>query len=155
MEEQSQNTNEVIEVKDGLTLSNKELAFLKEAAKWANFLAILGFIGIGFMVIFAFFASALFAFLPSSQTIPGFMGGLFTVVYLILAAIYFFPVYYLYGFASRTKKAIIFSDNTAISKAFEFLKSHYKFIGILYIVLMGLYVLGGIFAAIGFMIGMH
>ena len=154
MEEQNQNSSEVIEVNQSITLSENDLKVLNEAAKWANFLAILGFISVGFLVILSFFAGAVFSFFPMGHQapIPAVMGPIFTILYLAFAALYFFPVYYLYGFASKTKKAIHTSDSEALNKAFNFLKSHYKFVGILTIIMMSTYFLGGLFAAIGFMI---
>lgn len=154
MEEQNEISHDVIEVKQGLTLAESEFSILLEAAKWANLIAILGFIGIGLMVIISFFTGALFSFFPMNHgtPIPSAMGGVITVMYLALSIVYFFPVYYLYCFASKTKQAIRNSDNLAIQKAFSYLKSHYKFLGILSIIMIGMYFLGGLFAAIGFMI---
>jgi len=46
------------------------------------------------------------------------------------------------------KKAIEQAEQKDLTVAFEYLKSHYKFIGILTIAILGLYVLIGIVAAI-------
>ena len=46
-----------------LQLNESAKGFLKEAAKWAYFLSILGYVGIGFIVLAAIFAGALFAFI--------------------------------------------------------------------------------------------
>ena len=50
-----------------------------------------------------------------------------------------FPISYLYQFSENTKKAIENNDNNFIRDAFEFLKSHYKFMGILTIILLSFY----------------
>ena len=117
--------------------SSKE--FLKETAKWTKFLAILGFVGIGLMVL----GSLVMLFVPSSLMSNGdfpFGGKIFMMLlYLAFAVLYYFPISYLYQFSENTKKAIENNDNNAIRDAFEFLKSHYKFMGILTIILLAFY----------------
>lgn len=129
---------------DGLRVNNFAIDFLRETAKWAGFLAIIGFIGIGLMVIIALFFGAAMASLSSlgSGGMGGAIGGgFFTVIYLIMAALYFFPVYYLYKFSSNMKRALQLKDEDTLTKSFEYLKSHYKFIGILTIILLSFYLL--------------
>lgn len=136
-----------------LHLEQSAKDFLKETAKWAYFLSILGFIGVGLMVVLALFAGTLFSTLGS--TIPGMgaMGGSFGVLigvfYFALAAIYFFPVYYLNKFATNAKRAFRENDSEALTNSFEYLKSHYKFIGIFTLSIMILYGLILVFAVIG------
>ena len=111
----------------------------KETAKWTKFLAILGFVGIGLMVL----GSLVMLFAPSSLMSNGdfpFGGKIFMMLlYLAFAVLYYFPISYLYQFSENTKKAIENNDNNAIRDAFEFLKSHYKFMGILTIILLAFY----------------
>lgn len=136
-----------------LHLDESAKDFLKETAKWAYFLSILGFIGVAIMAIIALFAGTLFSTLGS--TVPG-MGGMGSsfgvmigVIYFALAAIYFFPVYYLNKFATNAKKAFRENDSEALTNSFEYLKSHYKFIGIFTLSIMILYGLILVFAVIG------
>jgi hypothetical protein len=65
-----------------LKLNNHSIGFLKETAKWANFLAIMGFIGIGLIVILAFFMGAVLSSLPNANLLP-ITGPIMTVVYLL------------------------------------------------------------------------
>lgn len=126
-------------------LSHSAKIFLKETAKWSNFLAIIGFIGIGLMVLASFFIGSIFSMIPNyNQEIP-FPTFFLSGVYLIIALIYFFPVYYLYQFSSKLKKAFAHGDNATLESSFEYLKSHYKFVGIFTIVMIGFYVLMLIF----------
>jgi hypothetical protein len=129
--------------------------FLKETAKWAYFLSILGFIGIGFMVILALFVGAIFSKLGSlSGGVSPFAGigtGLITTLYLIIALIYFFPVYYLFQFSAKTKKAFKNNDNELLNESFSYLKSHFKYIGVIALIFISLYgfiIILGVFAAI-------
>ncbi|MBZ4041911.1 hypothetical protein [Flavobacterium hibisci] len=136
-----------------LHLDESAKDFLKETAKWAYFLSILGFIGVAIMAVIALFAGTLFSTLGSTVPGMGGMGGSFGVVigviYFALAAIYFFPVYYLNKFAANAKKAFRENDSEALTNSFEYLKSHYKFIGIFTLSIMILYGLILVFAVIG------
>lgn len=135
-----------------LQLNESAKGFLKETAKWAYFLSILGYIGIGFIVLAAVFAGALFAFIGNlSREMNNFgaMGGSFiSAFYLIIAAFYFFPVYYLNKFASNAKIALRDNDSKLLADSFEYLKSHYKFIGILSLIILSLYALIIVFVVI-------
>ncbi|MBP4141550.1 hypothetical protein MW871_05825 [Flavobacterium sp. I-SCBP12n] len=126
-----------------LNVSAKD--FLKETAKWAYFLSIIGYIGIAFLVVIALFAGTLFAAMAKINPAVGMMGASFgimiTVIYLIIAAIYFFPVYYLNKFASNAKLALKNNDSETLATSFGYLKSHYKFIGIMTVIIFSLYLL--------------
>lgn len=115
-------------------------SFLQETAKWAKLMAIVGFIGVGFMAITGlFFGSSMgmtASQIPGGVAIPG---ALFTVIYLVIAVLYFFPIYYLFNFASKMQLALKTDDQATLRSAFENLKSHYKFIGILLVVFLSLY----------------
>ena len=128
-----------VENGENLVIDWRSKEFLKETAKWTKFLAILGFVGIGLMVL----GSLVMLFAPSSLMSNGdfpFGGKIFMMLlYLAFAVLYYFPVSYLYQFSENTKKAIENNDNNAIRDAFEFLKSHYKFMGILTIILLAFY----------------
>ena len=128
-----------VENGENLVIDWRSKEFLKETAKWTKFLAILGFVGIGLMVLGSF----VMLFAPSSLMSNGdfpFGGKIFMMLlYLAFAVLYYFPISYLYQFSENTKKAIENNDNNAIRDAFEFLKSHYKFMGILTIILLSFY----------------
>ena len=128
---------------------------LKESAKWSMFLAIMGFIGIGFMIIAALVMGTVMSSVSSmggNASPLGAMTGYISVLYIAMALIYFFPVYYLYKYASDMKEALNTRDNESLTTAFGFLKSHHKFLGISIIVIMSLYLLI-IIGAIAFGIG--
>lgn len=117
--------------------------FLKETAKWAYFLSVLGYIGIGFIVLIALFAGTLFSAMGRMNSMLGYAGPSFglliTFFYLVLAAIYFFPVYYLNKFASNAKTALRESDSEALATSLGYLKSHYKYIGIMMVIVFSIY----------------
>ena len=138
-----------VENGENLVIDWRSKEFLKETAKWTKFLAILGFVGIGLMVL----GSLVMLFAPSSLMSNGdfpFGGKIFMMLlYLAFAVLYYFPISYLYQFSENTKKAIENNDNNAIRDAFEFLKSHYKFMGILTIILLSFYAIIIFIALIG------
>ena len=120
-----------------IKLSNNSLAYLAETSKWTKFLSILGFIFVGFIIIAAFVVG-LFG---SMSPFGGAGGILILFLYLIIAGIYAIPVYYLFKFSDDMKQALYYNQSLSVESAFENLKSHYKFIGIFTIVILGLYLL--------------
>lgn len=127
------------ESRKGLEVTDFVKTNLKETANWAKFLAIMGFVGIGLMVLLAivmFFTASEF-----SMMYGGPLGGFVGFIYLIMAGVYFIPVYLLYQFADRTKKAIDFNNQQSFSDAINSLKLHYKFLGIFTIVILSIYLL--------------
>ncbi|MDG1039851.1 MAG: hypothetical protein P8H13_09600 [Polaribacter sp.] len=121
-----------------LKLNESAIGFLKETAKWANFLAIMGFVGIVLMVLIAFFMGTLFTALPNADELP-YAGPIMIITYLIVAFLYFFPILYMYRFATKMKVALNRNNQEVLNDALMNLKSHYKFIGILTIVFLAFY----------------
>ena len=132
-----------------LTLNNRSKSFLRETSKWAFFLSILGFIGIGLMIILGVFAGAIFNNMPNAENLPFDMATAMSTFYLVMALIYFFPVYYLLMFSRKMKSALLTKNNDTLSDAFELLKSHYKFMGVFTIIILSLYLLGIIVSLLG------
>lgn len=144
---------------NNFVLSYESESFLKETAKWGYFLSILGFFFIGIMVLFAIFMGAFLSKLGSMggpsmgnpMSMMGNMGGFMALIYLIIALVYFFPIYYLFQFSSKAKIAFKSNDNHKLNESFQFLKSHYKFMGIMALIMVSFY---GIFFLFAFLIGM-
>lgn len=144
------------EMKGNTTLEHKDMVVdqnirkdLTEIRKWTKFFAILGFIGIGLMAL-AVLVMLLFGTLGSgylNNREAVILGGL-TAVYLAVGVLYFFPVLYLLKFSSNMKLAIEKSEQSKLVMAFDYLRSHFKFVGILTIVFIGIYILIGVIAAI-------
>lgn len=113
---------------------------LHTTAKWSQFLAILGFVGMGFMVFAGLIMSVVMSVMPgdvaSDFPFPPFLLG---AIYIIMAAIYLFPLLYLYRFSSGIRNAFNKNNQEYLSNAFANLKSHYKTVGIIMIVFLCLY----------------
>ncbi|MDR2271184.1 MAG: hypothetical protein LBF27_09800 [Sphingobacterium sp.] len=127
-----------------IRLSHAGLSFLASAAKWANFLAIVCFIFIGIsaitMISIIFGASALS--LGQGEYVNAGTISTFGVLYLLLLAFSCLPIYYLYNFGSKAKKAIENRDSIQLELCLDALKKHYKFIGIIVIITIGFNFLG-------------
>jgi|APTNR8051073442_1049403.scaffolds.fasta_scaffold00866_11 hypothetical protein len=132
-----------------MRITDRMKSMIAEIAKWAKLLSIIGFIGIGLMVIAGLFAGSMLASMSSMGGGPAIGGGFFTVIYLLVAALYFFPVLYLYQFATGAQKALASGSDSDIEMAFESLRKHYRFLGILMIVILSIYALMFVIGLIG------
>ncbi|MBK7408053.1 MAG: hypothetical protein IPJ40_08285 [Saprospirales bacterium] len=81
----------------GLELSNEASGFLHETSRWAQFLAILGFVGTGFLFLVGLLMMAAGSALGLGGVMP-FPPAVFGFFYLIIGAVYIFPSLYLYRF---------------------------------------------------------
>lgn len=126
------------------------LGFLKETSSWTYFLSILGFIGIGLMILGGLFFSLAMNHIPGGNPYAdlGIDMSYFGMIYIVMALFYFFPVLYLFNFSRKMKTALSSNNNDELTAAFSNLKSHYKFIGIFSIVIISLYVLLFVFTMV-------
>ncbi len=128
---------------DALNITPAMRNNFSEIARWAKFLAIIGFVGIGLTVIFALIIG-LFMNSLSNELVAA-AGMISTtalmIAYLLIAALYFFPILYLFRFAGKMQLALKTNDNEELQASFANLKSMFKFIGILTIIVLGFYVL--------------
>ena len=132
-----------------LTLTSAAKSFLKETVKWCKFLSILGFIGLGLLLLSSFFISTIYANMPQAESMPFNLGTAMTIFYILMIAIYIFPIYYLYQFSVKLKKALISKDDEVLAIAFGMLKSHYKFVGVFTIIMLSIYILAGVVVLLG------
>lgn len=137
-----------------LGLDSDAKDYLLLAAKWARFLAIVGFVFCALIAIAAFFIGAIFSTLGNLVPGMGMMGGAtvsgaITVIYLILAALMFAPCWYLFQFASKAIASI--KENDTLGESLKNLKSCFKFHGVMVIVMLSFYALVLLLAMIGLM----
>lgn len=103
---------------------------LLETSKWVMFFAVLLFIVLGLVVI---------ASLAMIFTSGAFGFGMAVVMIGIYGTLIFFPAWYYYKFSTLARQALNYDDNNALDEGFAYLKRFYKFVGILIIVIIGLY----------------
>jgi len=119
---------------DKLKISNSIKENLITAAKWARFLAIIGFVFTGFMGI----ASLVLLVSAMASGIGLLM--LMAVVYIGLTIVMIFPSLYLIRFAGSTEKGLNSNKQSEFDYGIQNLKSLFKFMGIYTIVLIALYI---------------
>ena len=138
-----------------LDVTPESRSYLLEAAKWARFVSIVGFVFLGlFALVFLFLGGNLFAsgFADELGGEFGAMGGVATFLYLaFMGAILFFPNYYMYNFSSRIITAINSKSSLDLTDGFKNLKSLFKFYGIMFAIILGFYVLAFIGVGVGSM----
>lgn len=157
MEDQNVLDRDYLE-EENLRITDQIKLNLRATAKWAKFLAIVGFVNIGLLVLIAIWMLSMASSLPTDDMFPqaGVFDGIFHYIayfYLIICIILFFPTLYLYRFSTNTLKSL---DNDA---QFDFeagianLKSFFKFIGVMTAISLGLYafllLIGGLAAMAG------
>lgn len=168
-------------------LSHADTEALRGTAKWARFIAIVGFVIIGLMVLGGIFAGSIIAKMASAtsgmqeaqmeqmrelQGMEGMegmdesmaqlegmqstgmaMGGaMYTIMFLLIAALIFFPNFLLYQFGTKTLKSLDgAADATNLTAALNAHRRYYKFSGILLIIVLALYAIIFLVAGLGAM----
>jgi len=112
---------------------------LLETARWAKFLAIVGFVLLGILILGGVFMT--FAMGRMGGALGALSGTAMLAVYVVLGVLYFFPTYYLFRFASLIKPALIGSDQQTFNEALFYLRKAFRFIGIVTLILLCLYAL--------------
>lgn len=135
----------------GLSIEPSAKSHLSEAAKWAKFLSIIGFVILG-ILMFAGILSIAFmggnrttptiseAF-PASQMESAGFRYLFAVIYIVLSVLYFFPCLFLLRFANKMKTALAANDQETLNASFQNLKILFRFAGIMTIVIIAFYLI--------------
>lgn len=128
-----------------LLITETTVTNLNSIRKWTLFFSVLGFIMIGFLGL------GFIAMLIASAVSPvGGMMAILAVVYAIIMAVYFFPVYYLFKFSNEMKRAMAIRNQQSLEESFRLLRLHFKIVGIITIVMLSLYiVLIGLLATYG------
>jgi len=133
----------------GFGIDQSSRAHLAEAAKWARFLAIVGFVLCGLIVVIAFFVGSFLAMMTNSYNegysstarLTGGMGVFVTIFYIGIAILFFFPYLFLFRFATRMKTALKTNDQHTLNTSFQNLKIMFRYVGILTIVMLSFYAL--------------
>ena len=121
-----------------IVLDRNAIEQLRETRKWTNFVSIVAIAMLGLLIIIAI--GVIIALFSSSIGVVGIMP---IFPFAIMIAVYSFPIYYLYQFSRFAKQAVQQFDAIALSQALRYLKMHYRYVGILLIVVFAFYVLIG------------
>ena len=91
-----------------MELNDQSKAYLYETARWATILSIIGFIVIALLIMVSFSVGTLLANSPYADL--GISPQVLSITYLIIAGVYFIPIFFLYQFGVKTKYAIDNND---------------------------------------------
>ncbi|MCF8379390.1 MAG: hypothetical protein K9H49_07425 [Bacteroidales bacterium] len=130
-----QDPNNLNKVEKNINLDEEGIKQILETRKWTMFLSLLSFIAIGLALIFIMVSmTTTGGLLPAGARWTFVPGIIFLLVYLI-------PFYYLYKFSVISKEAITINGIYKLSDALLYLKKHYRFLGIVAIVFIALYLI--------------
>lgn len=120
-------------------------AHLKEAARWARFLAITGIVALILVVIITGIAVTVDRPVPEPAQGTAYdlgytVGTVLTA--MLVAALYFFPFLFLLRFANKMFTAIDASDGMALNESFRNLKITFRYLGVLTLIFLVLFGLG-------------
>lgn len=142
--------NQLSDFENELYLNATAKNHVLETAKWTKFLSIVGFVITGFIAIGALFAGSIFAFLqqdnPNAVPVPA---AALTFIYLLLAALYFLPCWYLFKASHFLRTALASNNATDLAEGLGKVNAYFKFMGILTLIVVGMYALILIFALVG------
>ena len=133
-----------------LQIDQQSISYLGETARWAKFLSIVGFVMCGIMIVAAVFAGTIMATFSrfgnndALGSTMGYSGVLISGIYIVLALLCFFPYLFLFNFSVKMQSALRNNDQTNLNISFSNLKSCFKFVGILTIIVLSFYLLGTI-----------
>ena len=131
-----------------------KISFL-EMARWTKFLAILGFIALGIMIIAGIVLGLVISSSPMIASQLGPLAGIggigIMLVYVLLAGIMFYPTYALLKYAGGMKTALNSNNKQKFNEAVAHLKNFFKFYGIMMIIFLGLYGIAMVVGVLGAM----
>lgn len=126
---------------ENLLIINSEIkGYLLETSKWGKFLAIFGYVGMGLLLLLGVVFTVGFSIFNSFSGV-GFPMKIMGFVYILIAVSYYFPLTYLYRFSVQLKQGLNSINQQTVTSGFENLKSLFKFMGILTIVVLSIYAL--------------
>ena len=125
---------------------------LLSAAKWAKFLCIVGCVAVGFMLIAAFCMMAFGAM--AAKLVDGLpLGPAMGLLYLVMVALYVYPLIKGFQFANGVKAACLQNDQYQMARGFAGMNSLLRYLGVLTIIVIAIYAITLVFtvgfAAIG------
>jgi len=122
-----------------IEIGQDTLKNLNTLRKWTMFLAVSGFIFLGLIIILGLITGTFLTFFNRSDKIPGLPDLLVIAIFIVVALINFFPVFFLFRFSKRTSVAVSSLDKRIMHAAIRDLKLFFIYLGVLLIVLLAVY----------------
>ena len=142
----------------GMNIDQAGRSHLAEAARWAKFISVIGFIVCGMVVLIGVFFNSFFRTFSTGLERSSPYGDMpnaepFTsaiaFIYIVVALIYFFPFLFLFRFASKMKTALASNDQETLNTSFQNLKATFRFVGILLLIGLCFWALATIVTILG------
>jgi hypothetical protein len=134
-----------------LSVNERGKAFMLETARWAKFLAIIGLIITGILLVgmvFLIFGASEISKQLGAVYGAGYGIGMF-FFYLLVLLIVLYPSITLLKFANKLRPAVSTGNEDLFNEALRSLKNTFKFWGIYVIILLSIYGISIIFLLIG------
>jgi len=130
---------------------------LVETRPWVFFIAVLGFIMAGFMVLLAFFIFAVAAFAQGFASELGagglVIGAMYALIYVVVGGLYLWVSYSLYRYATAIRELQTTSSTASMEQALDSQRSFWRLVGIMtaiYMCVMVLAMIVGLIVAVVF-----
>jgi amino acid transporter len=128
-----------------LQLDSLGKSHLKEAARWARFLSIAGFVSLGLVLLISAIAALTEVNSSGNNELSAAGYTVGTVIGTgIMLLIFFFPCYFLLLFANKMNRALAAEDAASLNEAFKNLKITLRYVGVVTIIFIALFVIGAL-----------
>lgn len=129
---------------------------LAETAKWARFLAIVGFVFLLLVLGVGIYSSLLISryqdIYAGSTGRSSFFDGIgigMAALYLLMAIVVFFPLLFMFRFAGQMQSALASNNQALLNSSFQQLKIYFRFLGIVTVVSLALLLLAFLLQILG------
>lgn len=117
---------------------------LRATKPWVRFMSVILFISVAFI----FLGAVIILLVPTSMGGSG-LSALIAIVYVALGALYLFPAYFLHQYASSIRSLEQGGGDVAMEEALRNQKSFWRFVGILTLVVICIYLIVIVFTVAG------
>lgn len=123
-----------------IEIGSEILNNLNSTRKWTTFLSVLGFIFLGLLIVAGLTTSLFLTTFKTQEANLGIPESAMIIIFVVVGAIYFFPVFFLFRFSRKTRDAILHLDSKKLLKGLNNLRLYFMYIGVMVIVVLSIYV---------------
>jgi hypothetical protein len=136
-----------------LIITEEIRSYIYDVAKWANFLAIVGFVIATLMLLAALTVGTAMNTNPQIAAMLGELSKIgstaITIVFIAYGLFILYPSLLLFKYAKKAKLGVLYGEQESLNDAFSSLKSLFRFWGIMVIILIGINLLPVFTKALG------
>jgi heme/copper-type cytochrome/quinol oxidase subunit 2 len=123
-----------------IEIGSEILNNLNSTRKWTTFLSVLGFIFLGLLIVAGLTTSLFLTTFKTQEANLGIPESVMIIIFIVIGAIYFCPVFFLFRFSRNTRDAIQNLDRKKMAKGINNLRLYFTYIGIMVIIVLSIYV---------------